>query len=106
MMETNFWSENSKAKEITKEAAAYEKILNLLLNLEAELADLKELVNLSKEDNDVLKDIQKQVKNFEKKLIELEEESFYSEEYDDLNAMISINAGAVSYTHLTLPTKA
>ena len=94
MAETNFWSDNSKAKEITKEAAAYEKILNLLLNLEAELADLKELVNLSKEDNDVLKDIQKQVKNFEKKLIELEEESFYSEEYDDLNAMISINAGA------------
>ena len=82
MAETNFWSDNSKAKEITKEAAAYEKILNLLLNLEAELADLKELVNLSKEDNDVLKDIQKQVKNFEKKLIELEEESFYSEEYD------------------------
>ena len=94
MAETNFWSDNSKAKEITKEAAAYEKILNLLLNLEAELADLKELVNLSKEDIDVLKDIQKQVKNFEKKLIELEEESFYSEEYDDLNAMISINAGA------------
>ena len=94
MAETNFWSDNSKAKEITKEASDYEKILNLLLNLEAELADLKELVNLSKEDNDVLKDIQKQVKNFEKKLIELEEESFYSEEYDDLNAMISINAGA------------
>ena len=93
MAETNFWSDNTNAKEITKEAAAYEKILNLLLNLEAELADLKELLNLSKEDNDVLKDIQKQVKNFEKILVELEEESFYSEEYDDLNAMISVDAG-------------
>ena len=46
MAETNFWSDNTKAKEITKEAAAYEKILNLLLNLESELADLKELLLL------------------------------------------------------------
>ena len=94
MAETNFWSDNSKAKAITKEAAAYEKILNLLFTLDTELDDLQELLTLSKDEDDVLKDIQKQVKNFEKKLEDLEEESFYSGEYDDLNAMISINAGA------------
>jgi|TARA_B110000263_G_scaffold38319_1_gene29902 peptide chain release factor 2 len=94
MAETNFWSDNIKAKAITKEAAAYEKILNLLFTLDTELDDLQELLTLSKDEDDVLKDIQKQVKNFEKKLEDLEEESFYSGEYDDLNAMISINAGA------------
>jgi len=94
MAETNFWSDNIKAKAITKEAAAYEKILNLLFTLDTELDDLQELLILSKDEDDVLKDIQKQVKNFEKKLEDLEEESFYSGEYDDLNAMISINAGA------------
>ena len=94
MAETNFWSDNTKAKAITKEAAAYEKILNLLFTLDTELDDLQELLILSKDEDDVLKDIQKQVKNFEKKLEDLEEESFYSGEYDDLNAMISINAGA------------
>lgn len=94
MAETNFWSDNTKAKAITKEAAAYEKILNLLFTLDTELDDLQELLTLSKDEDDVLKDIQKQVKNFEKKLEDLEEESFYSGEYDDLNAMISINAGA------------
>ena len=52
------------------------------------------MLNLSKEEDDVLKDIQKQVKSFEEKLVNLEEESFYGGEYDDLNAMISINAGA------------
>ena len=94
MADTSFWSDNIKAKAITKEAAAYEKILNLLLTLDTEIVDLQELLNLSKEEDDVLKDIQKQVKSFEDKLVNLEEESFYGGEYDDLNAMISINAGA------------
>ena len=94
MADASFWSDNNKAKAITKEAAAYEKILSLLLTLETELVDLQELLNLSKDEEDVLKDIQQQVKNFDKKLEDLEQESFYSGEYDDLNAMISINAGA------------
>ena len=94
MSEADFWSNNTQAQTISKEASSYEKILNLLHTLEAELNDLNELLNLSKDEEDVLSDISKQVKNFEKKLEDLEEESFYSGEYDDLNAMISINAGA------------
>ena len=94
MSETDFWSNNVKAQSISKEASSYEQILNILFTLESELNDLKELLNLSKQEEDVLRDINKQVKNFEKKLEDLEEESFYSGEYDDLNAMISINAGA------------
>jgi len=94
MSGADFWSNNTKAQTISKEASSYEKILNLLQTLENELNDLNELLSLSKEEEDVLSDISEQVKNFEKKLEDLEEESFYSGEYDDLNAMISINAGA------------
>ena len=94
MSGADFWSNNSQAQTISKEASSYEKILNLLYTLENELNDLKELLSLSKEEEDVLSDISQQVKSFEKKLEDLEEESFYSGEYDDLNAMISINAGA------------
>jgi peptide chain release factor 2 len=94
MAGADFWSNNSQAQTISKEASSYEKILNLLHTLENELNDLKELLSLSKEEDDVLSDISEQVKSFEKKLEDLEEESFYSGEYDDLNAMISINAGA------------
>ena len=94
MSGADFWSNNSQAQTISKEASSYEKILNLLQTLENELNDLKELLSLSKEEEDVLSDISEQVKSFEKKLEDLEEESFYSGEYDDLNAMISINAGA------------
>jgi protein subunit release factor A len=67
MSETDFWSNNVKAQSISKEASSYEKILNLLFTLESELNDLKELLNLSKQEEDVLRDINKQVKNFEKK---------------------------------------
>ena len=94
MSGADFWSNNTEAQTISKEASSYEKILNLLHTLENELNDLKELLSLSKEEEDVLSDISQQVKSFEKKLEDLEEESFYSGEYDDLNAMISINAGA------------
>ena len=94
MSGADFWSNNSQAQTISKEASSYEKILNHLHTLENELNDLKELLSLSKEEEDVLSDISEQVKSFEKKLEDLEEESFYSGEYDDLNAMISINAGA------------
>ena len=94
MSGADFWSNNSQAHTISKEASSCEKILNLLHTLENELNDLKELLSLSKEEEDVLSDISQQVKSFEKKLEDLEEESFYSGEYDDLNAMISINAGA------------
>ena len=94
MSGADFWSNNTQAQTISKEASSYEKILNLLHTLENELNDLKELLSLSKEEEDVLSDISEQVKSFEKKLEDLEEESFYSGEYDDLNAMISINAGA------------
>ena len=94
MSGADFWSNNSQAQTISKEASSYEKILNLLHTLENELNDLKELLSLSKEEEDVLSDISEQVKSFERKLEDLEEESFYSGEYDDLNAMISINAGA------------
>ena len=94
MSGADFWSNNSQAQTISKEASSYEKILNLLHTLENELNVLKELLSLSKEEEDVMSDISQQVKSFEKKLEDLEEESFYSGEYDDLNAMISINAGA------------
>ena len=94
MSGADFWSNNTEAQTISKEASSYEKILNLLQTLENELNDLNELLSLSKEEEDVLSDISEQVKSFEKKLEDLEEESFYSGEYDDLNAMISINAGA------------
>ena len=68
MSGADFWSNNSQAQTISKEASSYEKILNRLQTLENELNDLNELLSLSKEEEDVLSDISEQVKNFAKKL--------------------------------------
>ena len=90
----NFWSNNNDAKTITKEASSIEKIITLLKNLENELNDLNELIELSKDELSELEQVKIQIKHFEEKLEVLEEESLFNGEYDDLSAVLNINAGA------------
>ena len=90
----NFWSSNNQAKSITKEASSIEKVITLLTNLEIELNDLKELLELSKNEVSELDQVKIQINTFEEKLEVLEEESLFNGEYDDLSAVLNINAGA------------
>ena len=90
----DFWSNNNDAKSITKEASSIEKVITLLMNLENELNDLDELIELSKHEISELEQVKIQIKDFEEKLEILEEESLFNGEYDDLNAVINVNAGA------------
>ena len=92
--EKNFWSTNNDAKTITKEASSLEKTITLLIGLENESNDLNELIELSKDEPSELEQVKIQIKVFEKKLELLEEESLFNEEYDDLSAVLNINAGA------------
>ena len=90
----NFWSSNNEAKSITKEASSIEKVITLLTNLEVELNDLRELLELSKNEMSELDQVKIQINTFEEKLEVLEEESLFNGEYDDLSAVLNINAGA------------
>tara|TARA_B100001175_G_scaffold220035_1_gene187277 strand:+ start:575 stop:1633 length:1059 start_codon:yes stop_codon:yes gene_type:complete len=90
----DFWSINNDPKTVTKEASSIEKVITLLDSLENELNDLNELIELSKDEASELEEVKTQIKDFEKKLEILEEESLFNGEYDDLNAVININAGA------------
>jgi len=92
--EKDFWSNNNDAKIITKEASSIEKIITLLKNLENELNDLYELIELSKDEVSELEQVKTQIKDYEEKLEVLEEESLFNGEYDDLSAVLNINAGA------------
>ncbi len=92
--EKNFWTTNSEAKTITKEASSLEKTITLLKGLENESNDLNELIELSKDETSELEQVKIQIKAFEKKLEVLEEESLFNSEYDDLSAVLNINAGA------------
>ena len=90
----DFWSSNKDAKTITKEASSIEKVISLLNNLENDLNDLNELIELSKDEVSELEQVKIQIKDFETKLAVLEEESLFNGEYDNLSAVLNINAGA------------
>ena len=71
--------------------------------IDIEVKDLEELIQLSKESMSELDELKNQINETEQKIQDLEEESLYSEEFDNHSAVLTVNA-AVSYTHLTLPT--
>ena len=62
--------------------------------IEVEIKDLEEFIELSKDSSSELVEIKNQLIGTEKKIIDLEEESLYSEEFDNHSAVLTVNAGA------------
>ena len=62
--------------------------------IDVEIKDLEEFIELSKDSSSELVEIKNQLIGTEKKIIDLEEESLYSEEFDDHSAVLTVNAGA------------
>ena len=69
-------------------------MISSLENLETNLSDIKELIEITGEDNLNENDFLEEINNFEEMIEEIENEALYFGEYDDLNAVITINAGA------------
>ena len=66
----------------------------MLKVIEVEIKDLEEFIELSKDNSSELDEIKSQLIDTEQKIIDLEEESLYSEEFDDHSAVLTVNAGA------------
>lgn len=90
----NFWNNPQRAQKVSIEASTIEKLISSLEDLEANLSDIKELIVITGEENLNENDFIDEIKNFEVMIEEIENEALYFGEYDDLNAVISINAGA------------
>ena len=90
----NFWNNPQHAQKISIEASTIEKLVSSLEDLEANLSDIKELIVITGEENLNENDFIDEINNFEVMIQEIENEALYFGEYDDLNAVISINAGA------------
>ena len=90
----NFWNDPQHAQKVSIEASTIEKLISSLEILETNLSDIKELIEITGEDNLNENDFIKEINNFEKMIEEIENEALYFGEYDDLNAVITINAGA------------
>jgi peptide chain release factor 2 len=90
----DFWNNPQHAQKVSIEASTIEKLISSLENLETNLSDIKELIEITGEDNLNENDFLEEINNFEKMIEEIENEALYFGEYDDLNAVITINAGA------------
>ena len=62
--------------------------------IDNEIEDLEELLELSKDNTTELNELKNQLTEIEKKIQDLEEESLYSEEFDNHSAVLTVNAGA------------
>ena len=90
----DFWNDPQHAQKVSIEASTIEKLISSLENLETNLSDIKELIEITGEDNLNENDFIEEINNSEKMIEEIENEALYFGEYDDLNAVITINAGA------------
>ena len=89
-----FWDNPQYAQKVSIEASTIEKLISSLINLENELKELKELIELTEEENINEEDYQYELSKLEKMIEEIEDEALYFDVYDDLNAVLTINAGA------------
>ena len=90
----DFWDNTQRAQKISIEASSIEKLINTLSSLETELQEFDELVNLVDDEELDTDEYSKEIIRFEEQIEEIEDEALYFGEYDDLSAVISINAGA------------
>ncbi len=90
----DFWNNPQRAQKVSIEASTIEKLISSLDNLETNLSDIKELIEITGEDNLNENEFLEEINNFEEMIVEIENEALYFGEYDDLNAVITINAGA------------
>ena len=90
----DFWNNPQNAQKVSIEASTIEKLILSLKDLETNLKDIKELVDITDEENIEGNDFLDELKELELQIEEIENEALYFGEYDDLNAVITINAGA------------
>ena len=69
-------------------------MITSLSSLENDLKELKELIEFTEEDNINQEDYQDEINKLENMIEEIEDEALYFDKYDDLNAVLTINAGA------------
>ena len=89
-----FWDNPQYAQKVSIEASTIEKLITSLSSLENDLKELKELIELTEEENINEEDYQEEINKLENMIEEIEDEALYFDKYDDLNAVLTINAGA------------
>ena len=96
MSKQDFWENQEASRDILKERSELNEMILTWRNLAAELEDNDLLFEMAVEEQDEhnLQEVKRKLSELQKKYRELELRQMLSDENDDKNAIVSINAGA------------
>jgi peptide chain release factor 2 len=94
MSQPGFWDDPEEAKAVSARFSRVQGRIELLDGLKASLSDSEELLELAEEDRELLSEVQEELLRVERVLEEQEVARLFSGEYDDGNAILTINPGA------------
>lgn len=92
----NLWDDQDRAKQVTSRLSAYKSDIDIVESLQNKLSDIKTLYDLMREasDESLEDEIDQLCVALEKQLDQLELRSLFTGEYDERDAICSINSGA------------
>ncbi len=92
----DLWNDQDKAREVTTELSSLKSDIDLIEDLSNQVSDIETLHELAREaqDNNAETEVEQLIKSLEKFLDQLELRSLFIGEYDERDAICSINSGA------------
>ncbi len=94
MSRPGFWDDPEKAKEVSARFSRVEARKRLLEGLRGSLTDSEELLELAEDDGDLLSEVEEELGRVEQVLEEQEVARLFTGEYDEGDAILTINSGA------------
>jgi len=94
MSRQNFWDDSEQSNKTLKELKYLKSCVEPFSKANHKLEELKELAELSAEEEDMLAQISEEMAGLEKEVDKIETQSFLSGPFDQNNVILSINAGA------------
>lgn len=93
MLASDFWNNQDKAKAVSEEANYLEKTVNNWYSLIKRITNLKVLAQ-DKQAKDLEDDLIQDLESIKQDYLQLSQELFFQGKYDNLNVILTINAGA------------
>ena len=94
MQRPGFWDDSEQAARVSAEHASVQRRLDTFRSLEADVADLDELAELSADDAELAGELDGQLHSIEKRLETLEEARLFNGRYDAGDAVVTVRSGA------------
>jgi peptide chain release factor 2 len=94
MSRPGFWDDQEKARDVSARFSRVQGRISLLRDLRGALSDSEELLELADEDGDLLFEVEEELRRVELVLEEQEVARLFAGEYDEGDAILTINSGA------------